>query len=185
MQPSPTTSPVLIELDAACRATHFDRTAAWFRNVQLVQADYRQLLEDTAEKIEEPHMKAYLLTMVDRARGHEQQAERLFGLIDREPSPIRTTLGELVGKGRELWADVIALGGGAKGPWQDLQQLYISNANSMSAFAVAEMLGLALGLPDVLDITAAVVNEKRIDEVLLQECALEMCSISILYQDRF
>jgi len=186
MQSNPTTAPVLIELDAACRATHFDRAAAWFRNVQLVQASYRQLLEDTAAEIEEPHIKAYLLTMLDRARGHEQQAERLFSLIDREPSTtIRTTLGEIVGKSRELWADIIALGGGAKSPWQDLQQLYISNANSMSAFAVAEMLGLALGLPDVLDVTAAVVNEKRIDEVLLQECALEMCSISILYQDRF
>ena len=102
--------------------------------------------------------------------GHQPCREWLAGEILR-----------LLDEGHE----VIALGGGAKGPWQDLQQLYISNANSMSAFAVAEMLGLALGLPDVLDITAAVVNEKRIDEVLLQECALEMCSISILYQDRF
>lgn len=183
MQPS--TAPILIELDADCRALHFDRAAAWFKNVQLVQADFRQLLEDTAGKIEEPHIKAYLLTMLDRAREHEQQAEMLFSVIDREPSPLRTTLGEVVGKGRELWADIIALGGEAKGPWQDLQQLYISNLNSMSAFAVAEMLGLALGLPAILDITAAVVAQKSTDHLLLQECALEMCSISILYQERF
>lgn len=183
MQPSPT--PILIELDADCRALHFDRAAAWFKNVQLVQADFRQLLEDTAGKIEEPHIKAYLLTMLDRAREHEQQAAMLLSVIDREPSPLRTTLGEVVGKGRELWADVIALGGATKGPWQDLQQLYISNLNSMSAFAVAEMLGLALGLPAILDITAAVVAQKSTDHLLLQECALEMCSISILYQERF
>lgn len=185
MQPSPALPPVLIELDGESRALHFDRTAAWFRHVQLVQASFRQLLEDTAAKIEEPHIKTYLLTMLDRAREHETQAERLFSLIDREPSPIRTTLGEVVGKSRELWADIIALSGNAKSPWQDLQQLYISNLDSMSAFAVAEMLGLALGLPDVLDITAAVVNEKSTDQLLLQECALEMCSISILYQGRF
>lgn len=185
MQPSPTPAAVLIELDADCRSVHYDRAAAWFKNVQLVQADFRQLLEDTTEKIQEPHMKAYLLTMLDGARAHEQEAEKLFSVIDREASPLRTTLGAVVGKGRELWADLIALGGGAKGPWQDLQQLYISNTNSMSAFAVAEMLGLALGFPAILDITAAVVAQKATDNLLLQECALEMCSISILYQERF
>jgi hypothetical protein len=50
-------------------------------------------------------------------------------------------------------AGIIALAGGAKSPWQDVQQLYISNLNSMSAFAVAEQLGLALGIPEILDIT--------------------------------
>jgi len=184
MQPSPTTT-ILIELDADYRASQYDRATAWFKNVQLVQADFRQLLEDTAEKIAEPHIKAYLLTMLDRAREHEHEAEKLFSVLDREASPIRALLGDVVGKGRELWADIIALGGSAKGPWQDLQQLYISNLNSMSAFAVAEMLGLALGFPAILDITAAVVAQKSTDHLLLQECALEMCSISILYQGRF
>jgi len=183
MQPSPT--PILIELDADCRTLQYDRAAAWFKNVQLVQADFRQLLEDTAEKIAEPHVKAYLLTMLDRAREHEHEAAKLFSVLDREASPIRELLGDVVGKGRELWADIIALGGGAKSPWQDLQQLYISNLNSMSAFAVAEMLGLALGFLAILDITAAVVAQKSTDNLLLQECALEMCSISILYQGRF
>lgn len=183
MQPSP--NPILIELDADCRAVHYERVAAWFKNVQLVQASFRQLLEDTVVKIEEPHIKAYLFTMLDRAREHEHQAEALFGLVDRKPSPIRALLGDAVGKGQELWADIIALGGGAKGPWQHLQQLYLSNQTSMSAFAVAEMLGLALGMPAILDITAAVVAQKSTDHLLLQECALEMCSISILYQERF
>ncbi len=55
----------------------------------------------------------------------------------------------------------------------------------MSTCAVAaEMLDLALGLPATLDITAAVVAQKSTDHLLLQECALEMCSISILYQGR-
>jgi hypothetical protein len=91
----------------------------------------------------------------------------------------------MVGKSNALWADLIALTGGAKGPWQDIQQLYISNLNAMSAFAVAEQLGLALGIPAVLDITFGVEAQKSTDQLVLQEIAMEMCSISILYHDPF
>lgn len=185
MQDNAITQPVLIELDQACREEQYDRTAAWFKNVQLTQADFRQLLEDTVEKIEEPHMRDYLATMLEHAREHETKAEALFAHIDRKPSSIRTLLGEMTGKGRQLWGDLIALSGGAKGPWQDLQQLYIANLNSMSAFAVAEQLGLALGIPAILDITFGVVAQKSTDHLLLQELALEMCSKSILYQKPF
>ena len=94
-------------------------------------------------------------------------------------------LGELAGKSRELWADLIGLAGGTKEPWHSLQQLYISNLNSMSAFAVAEQLGLALGIPEIADITFPVVAQKSTDHLLLQEIALEMCSMSILYQNSF
>lgn len=55
----------------------------------------------------------------------------------------------------------------------------------MSAFAVAEQLGLALGIPEILDITFDVVSEKSTDQLLLQECASEICSKSILYQQSF
>lgn len=177
--------PLLLELGEDARKEHFDKAAAWFRNVQLTQASFRQLLEDTVEKIEEPHIKDYLHTMLEHARKHEEQAEALFTVIGREPSSVRKMMGEMMGKGRQALADVIALGGGAKGPWQDLQQLYLSNANSISAFAVAEQLGLALGLPDILDITFEVVSQKSTDQLLLQECALEMCSKSILYDQSF
>ena len=180
-----TTQPVLIELDNECREEHYDRAAGWFKNVQLTQASFRQLLEDTVDKIEEPHLKDYLLTMLDHAKEHEQKAEALFAIIGRKPSSMRVLLGELTGKSRELWADVIALAGGVKGPWQDVQQLYISNLNSMSAFAVAEQLGLALGIPEILDITFPVVAQKSTDHLLLQEVALEMCSMSILYKKTF
>ncbi|GHA80731.1 ferritin family protein [Pontibacter akesuensis] len=176
---------ILIELDQECREEQYNRAAAWFKNVQLTQASFRQLLEDTVEKIEEPHIKDYLYTMLEFARHHEEKAEELFRAIEREPSSVRTLAGEMLGKGRELWADIIALGGGAVGPWQDLQQLYISNLNSMSAFAVAEQLGLALGIPAILEITFPVVAQKSTDQLLLQECALEMCSKSILYKQPF
>jgi len=179
------TQPVRIELDKACREEQFDRAEAWFKNVQLTQASFRQLLEDTVEKIEEPHIKDYLHTMLEQARAHETQAEALFAEIGCTPSAVRATLGEFLGKGRELWADIIAFSGSAKGPWQDLQQLYIANLNSMSAFAVAEQLGLALGIPAIVEITFGVIAQKSTDHLLLQECALEMCSKSILYHESF
>ncbi|WP_224998484.1 hypothetical protein [Cesiribacter sp. SM1] len=177
--------PILIELDLECREEHYSRAEAWFKNVQFTQASFRQLLEDTVPKIEEPHIKDYLSTMLAEAIEHESKAEDLFRIIGRKPSAIRTTLGDFLGKSREVWADVIALAGGAKGPWQDLQQLYVSNLNSMSAFAVAEQLGLALGIPRILDVTFGVVAEKSTSQLLLQECALEMCSKSILYKQPF
>lgn len=180
-----TKQPILLELDEECRQEHFDSTEAWFRNVQLTQASFRQLLEDTVEKVKEPHIRDYLQTMLQHAQEHEEKAEALFAVIGRKPSTLRKLAGDVLGKGRQALADVIALGGGATGPWQDLQQLYISNHNSMSAFAVAEQLGLALGIPEILDITFDVVSEKSSDQLLLQECALEMCSKSILYKQPF
>ena len=185
MQSNSTNQPILIELDQECREEHYSRAATWFKNVQFIQASFRQLLEDTVPKIEEPHIKDYLNTMLDQAWIHEAQAEKLFEIIGHDPSSARTTMGELLGKTRQVWADFIALTGGAKGPWQDLQQLYISNLNSMSAFAVAEQLGLALGIPAILDVTFGVVAEKSTSQLLLQECALEMCSKSILYKQPF
>ena len=185
MDNNPANKTILLELDDKTRQQHYDSAAAWFKNVQLTQASFRQLLEDTVAKIEEPHIKHYLSTMLDYAKEHETKAEALFAIIGRKPSSARVLLGELTGKSRELWADIIALGGGTKGPWQDLQQLYISNLNSMSAFAVAEQLGLALGIPEILDITFPVIRQKSTDQLLLQECSLEMCSISILYKKSF
>ena len=176
---------LLIELDQECRQDHYNKAAEWFKNVQLTQASFRQLLGDTVTKIEEPHIKDYLETMLGHALEHEEKAKALFAVVGHSPSTIRKITGDVLGKGRQLLADVIAFGGGVKGPWQELQQLYISNHNSMSAFAVAEQLGLALGIPEILDITFPVVAQKSTDQLLLQECALEMCSKSILYQQPF
>src|SRR3954451_17467606 len=103
---------VFVELDNECWEEHLDRTEAWLKNVQLTQASFRQLLQDTVEKIEEPHIKDYLTTMLEHAREHEQQAENLLAVIGRKPSGLRAKLGELAGKGRELLADIVAMSGG-------------------------------------------------------------------------
>ena len=180
------TAPILIELDHDTRATQLDRAAVWFNNVLLTQASYRKLIGDTVEKIEEPHIKQYLAEIAMRAETHEEVIRgELFSAIDREPSDVRTALGTVAGKVREALGDMIAITGGAKGPWQDLHQVYLSNYNSMGAIAVAEQLGLALGIPQVAHITFQLIADKSTDQLLLQECVLEMCSMSILYHERF
>ncbi|MCC9136976.1 hypothetical protein ACFSKU_05420 [Pontibacter silvestris] len=176
---------ILIELDQETRSKHLDRAKAWFDNVLLTQASNRKLLEDTVEKIEEPHIKQYLTEMVEQEKKHEEKARELFSLIDREPSDVRQLLGEVMGKARQALGDFIAVAGGAKGPWQDLHQVYLSNYNSLGAFAVAEQLGLALGIPRIAEITFGVMAEKSTSQLLLQECVLEMSSMSILYKEDF
>ncbi|TPE46193.1 hypothetical protein [Pontibacter mangrovi] len=179
------TPTILIELDQETRNRQLDRAKSWLDNVLLTQASHRKLLEDTVEKIEEPHIKQYLAEMALQAEQHEEKARELFSLIDREPSDIRQMLGQVMGKARQALGDFIAVAGGAKGPWQDLHQVYLSNYNSMGAFAVAEQLGLALGIPRMVDITFGVVAEKSTSQLLLQEAVLEMCSMSILYKESF
>jgi len=151
---------ILIELDPETRSKHLTRAKDWFDNVLLTQASCRQLVEDTVEKIEEPHIKQYLAEMAEQEKNHEAKARELFRIIGREPSDIRQLLGTVTGKARQALDDFIAVAGGAKGPWQDLHQVYLSNFNSMSAFAVAEQLGLALGIPAIVDITFPVIAEK-------------------------
>lgn len=179
------TQPLLIELDQETRTKQLDRAKAWFDNVLLTQASCRKLAVDTAAKIEEPHIKQYLAEMAEQEKKHEEKARELFSLIDREPSDMRQLLGEIMGKGRQALGDFIAIAGGARGPWQDLHQLYLSNHNSMGAFAVAEQLGLALGIPRIAEVAFEVVAEKSTSQLLLQECVLEMCSMSILYKEDF
>jgi hypothetical protein len=180
-----TTQPVQLELDAKSWDRFLDNAAKWFDNLVLVQASYRKLLEDTLEKINEFHIKAYLTEILERAKQHEAQLDNLYKIINRDPSKIRKTLGTVIGKADQLLGGLMAATGGLKGPWQDLHQLYLSNTNTMGAFAVAEQLGLALGLPEILDITFPIVREKSTDQLLLQEFVLEMAGVAILYHESF
>lgn len=79
----------------------------------------------------------------------------------------------------------MAVAAGIKGPWQHLHQLYLSNTNLMSAFAVVEQIGLALGIPEIIDVTFPIILEKSADQLLIQEFVLEMAGISILYKQSF
>jgi hypothetical protein len=185
MDNTTSTPPVLIELDADTWNRQLDQAKKWLDNVVLVQASYRQLLEDTAAKIDEPHIRQYLLEIAGRAKDHEAQVWELYAAIDREPAEIRKTLGALAGKGRQVLGDLLALTGGAKGPWQDLHQCFMANYNAMGAFAVVEQLGLALGIPGLSDLAFDIVAQKSTDQLILQEFVLEMCAKSILYREWF
>ena len=176
---------VLIELDEASWNQFFDRAALWFDNLVLVQSSYRQLLEDTAGKIAEFHIRGYLIEMAERAKVHEEKINDLYTLVHRNRSAIRQGLGTLLGKADQVVGDLMAVSSGIAGPWPDLHQLYLSCTNTLSAFGVAEQIGLALGIPEIIDLVFPIELEKATDQRLLQEFALEMAGIAILYRQSF
>ena len=181
----PTTNAILIELDDKSWDAFLDSAAKWFDNLLLVQSSYRKLLEDTADKVTELHIKAYLGEMHEREKQHEEKIEELYKIINRDSSVIRKTLGTVLGKAREVLGDVMAFTGGVAGPWQDLQQLYLSNTNTMGAFAVAEQIGLSMGVPEIADIAIPIEMELATDHLLLQELVLEMAGVAIMYNQSF
>jgi len=63
-----------------------------------------------------------------------------------------------------------------------IHQLLLINLNALGAFAIAEQLGLALGLKEIIDITFQITLEKQAHQLILQEYMLETAPISILYQ---
>ena len=123
-----------------------------------------------------------LSALVETAKEHERKVDDLYAVIGREPSSVRRVGAALMSKGSEVVADVEGFMGGATGAWKDIRVLLIANLDSMGAFAVAEQLGLALGIPNIVDITFPIVHEKSTQHLLLQEYMLEMVSVSILYE---
>jgi len=180
-----TTNAILIELDDKSWDSFLDSAAKWFDNLLLVQSSYRKLLADTADKVTELHIKAYLSEMHDREKLHEDKIEELYKIVNRDSSVVRKTLGTVLGKAREVLGDVIAFTGGVKGPWQDLHQLFLSNTNTMSAFGVVEQIGLAMGVPEISDIAIPIEMELAADRLILQELALEMAGVAIMYKQSF
>ncbi len=176
------TEPLVLELDDKTWGEFLDRFEAWLGNLLMTQAAFRHLAEDTVGKIHEPHIKKYLSDIAETAKEHERKVEELYRLIGREPpSTARKVGGAVVGKLREGAADVQDALGGAVGGWKDLRQLLLANLDAMGAFAITEQLGLALGLPEVVDVTFPAVNEESTQQLLLQEYVLEMASTAILY----
>ena len=173
--------PILIELDQETREDQLDSAESWLNNVLLTQATFRQLAEDTLDKVHEPHVREYLTSILETAQEHEQKAKELYRVIGREPSTAREVGGTLVAKAREAMGDLMGIAGGAAGGWRDLHQLFLASLNAMSAFATAEQLGLALGIPEIVEITSSVTSEKFAHHRLLQEVILDMAPVAILY----
>ena len=85
-------------------------------------------------------------------------------------------------KAEEAMSSLQQLCGGATGSWRHIHQLLLINLNALGAFAIAEQLGLALGLKEIIDITFQITLEKQASQLVLQEYMLETAPISILYQ---
>jgi hypothetical protein len=175
-------SPLLLELGQEAWQEQINRVESWLGNTLMLQATFRQLAEDTVDKVIEPHIKSYLGDIAAVAKEHEQKAEELYRVIGRQPTHLRKVSGAVLSKAEEALAAVQGLAGGAVGGWQELRQLLVANLNAMGAFAIAEQLGLALGLPEIPAVTFPVVNEKSTQQLLLQEYMLEMAAKSILYK---
>ncbi|MFB6367278.1 hypothetical protein ACFCP7_25170 [Paenibacillus elgii] len=56
---------------------------------------------------------------------------------------------------------------GATGSWKHIHQLLLINLNALGAFAIAEQLGLALGLKKIIDITFQIILEKQASQLVL------------------
>lgn len=178
-------TPILFELDDESWNQQLDRAEAWLGNVITAQVAFRELLEDTIPKVHKPNIRLYLSEMLQTAFRHEQRAHDLFEPLGREPAAgTRGMGGTLMSATRKVIGTVEGLAGGAKGDWRDIRELQIANLDAMAAFAVAEQLGLALGIPALRDVAFLVTGEKSTDNLVLQEIVLEMASASILYGEQ-
>ncbi|MFN3650980.1 MAG: hypothetical protein ACK47B_15500 [Armatimonadota bacterium] len=179
----PAARPIAIELEEATWQEFLDRAAHWFGNVRTIQTGYRELAEDTLDRIHESHLRQLLEGVAERARAHEEEVEHLFRIIGREHSGARPFTGAIWTKLRDAAADLLpGVGGGAAGGWRELHQLFISSLNSISAWGAAQELGFALGNREIVEVTFPVINEKFSQHRMLQEVLMETATLSILYR---
>lgn len=174
--------PILIDLDEVTWKEHVDRAGQWLGHVAMVQAEFRTLAVDTASKFHEPHLREQLTKVAEAAREHEARVAEMYRVIGREPGKAANLAGSAMGKAREALGGLVGSAAGAAGPWRDLHQLFLVSQGSIGAFAVAEQLGYALGLPALASIAFDVSMEKYKHHRLIQEFVLEFASIAILYQ---
>ena len=180
-----TAQPLLVELDERTRSEELDRVEPWLATVATLQATFRKLLEDTVDDVHEPHLHEGIADVLAAARAHEDQVDDLYRAFGRAPAG-RDRLGSvtasLVARTRELVGHVEGLAGGARGnSWRNTRQLLLTNLDSLGGFAVAQQLGLALGIPAVVEIAYPIIHRKSEDQLYLQEVMLEMATNAILY----
>ncbi|WP_088006816.1 hypothetical protein [Indiicoccus explosivorum] len=175
------TTPILIGIDEQSWEKQLDSTEQWFGRLLLVQSAFREAAEKTADKIGEEHIKTAILKMAERAQQHEQQILRLYELIGRKAPEASGLTGKAAGTLSSSLASMKSLFGEAGGYWQDLHQLLLLNMNAMSAFGMAEQLGLALGLTEVAETVFPIMSDKQMNHLLLQEYSLELGAVAVLY----
>jgi hypothetical protein len=176
--------PLLVDLDKGVWSGRLDKVERWLSATRLLQTAYRRLLDSTVSGISEPHIRSYLTELRDVAREHESTVDDLVRAFGREPTlpGLPRTLGATVlGPARQAIGHLEGAASGATtGSWRNLRMVLLSNLDAICGFAVTEQLGLALGVPAVIDITFPVLRRKTQDQLLLQEYLLEMATNAAL-----
>lgn len=177
--------PLLVELGEQAWTGRLARVGPWLATTAVSQGAFRRMLEDTANDVGEPHIRAWLGDMLVAARQHERLIDELYPAFRLDPAG-RPALGgasaALLAKAREIGAHVEGLAGGLHGgAWRKLRELALSNLDSTTAFGIVEQLGLALGIPPVVELVVPVIGRKSQHQLVLRECLLEMAPKAILY----
>ena len=175
-------NPIIIGIDPASWKGHLDNVEAWLGTCLTNQAMFRQLLEKVGPTLIEPHFRQFVAEQAETARRHESEAERFYKIIGRDPSAVRKRLASVLGPVKQAGAQSQAATGGAEGSWLGLQALLPAALDAQSGFAVAEQLGLALGLRELAEAAYDVENEQAGGFLLLKELMLEAAALAILYK---
>lgn len=174
---------ILIELDEQYLAGQISEVEKWFHHVLAIQTAFETVVANAISTIREPHIKE-AIEKIGRANAHHTEcANELFRVIGQSPNTISDHItGQMavnMEKALFFLQDVI---GGAAGSWKQLHSMLHINQQAMGAFAVAEQLGLSLGMKEIVALAFPIVHEKTMHQLLLQEYMLEMAPISILYK---
>jgi hypothetical protein len=175
---------ILIELDEKTRNLHFDQMEKWFEHVLATEISLEIGLKKAIPQITEPHIQEAIMKIQLAVKGHSLASEQLFEAIGRSANTVKdrvlATLNINMQSGLFSFLDVL---GGAVGSWREIHLLHLLNHQAMGAFAVAEQLGLSIGMKEVVTIAFPIVHEKTMHQLLLQEYLLEMAPVSILYRE--
>lgn len=175
---------LLIEIDDDTVNKQLNEVERWFEHVLTTQMAFELQIKQSTPKIKEPHIKEALERMYTATKHHTKTAEQLFQVINKSADEKKDTIlavsSAAIEKGLMIFQETLA---GAVGSWRELHHLLLLNQQAMGAFAVAEQLGLSLGIKEIVLLTFKVAHEKTMHQLLLQEYMLEMAPISILYKE--
>lgn len=174
---------IILELDPDSWKKQLDVVEMWLGNVLAVQTNLTKLVDQTADRIKEPHIKEAMEKMSRAEERHEKSVLALFKMIDREPSMMKTAGGQVLTEMVEGLFNFQDLLGGAAGVWRDMHYLTLANQHAIGAFSVAEQLALAMGIKEFVELTFPIIHDKSTHQLVLQEYMLEMAPISLLYKD--
>jgi hypothetical protein len=174
---------ILIELDEQYLAGQIEEVTKWFNHTLTIQTAFQHFVENAIPTMVEPHIKEAIEKILKATKHHSDCARELFQVIGQTPNSISDSItGQIfvnLEKGLFFLQDLM---GGAAGSWKQLHSILQLNQQAMGAFAVAEQLGLSLGMKEIVALAFPIVHEKTMHTLLLQEYMLEMAPISILYK---